>query len=137
MSTFIPEQLIEPLQLYEHAMSIYPDFNSELFQSQVSEILEMIIKHEYGDDILDAVSTTTAARQLATKDKRAAKVKSECRSWKGEEILQSKEKLAKIESEWLTMVPQEQIFECLNAYRNGTIWKTPGIRKTQSLLKVT
>ena len=25
------------------------------------------------------------------------------------------------------MVPQEQIFECLNAYRDGTIWKTPAV----------
>ena len=48
MLTFIPEQLIEPLQLYKHAMSIYPNFNSELFQSRFSEILEMIIKHKYG-----------------------------------------------------------------------------------------
>ena len=87
----------------------------------------MIIKHEYGNDIVDAVSTTTATRQLATKDKQAAKVKSERRAQKEEEILQSKEKLTRIKLDWPTMVPQEQIFECLNAYRDGTIWKIPPV----------
>ena len=88
---------LEPIQLYEHVLSIYPEFN--LFQSQCGELIEIILKHEYGNNVVDVVSTTSVERQQATKDKRAAKVKSDRRAQKEEEIIQSKEKLSKIESE--------------------------------------
>jgi hypothetical protein len=117
--------ILEPVRLHEHALSIYPEFN--VFQSQCDEVIEIIIKHEYGNDVIDAVSTTSVERQQATKDKRSAKVKSECRAQKREEMIQSKEKLSNIKSVWPSMVSQEQIFECLNAYRDGTIWKTPAV----------
>ena len=63
---------LEPIQLYEHVLSIYPEFN--LFQSQCGELIEIILKHEYGNNVVDVVSTTSVERQQATKDKQAAKV---------------------------------------------------------------
>jgi len=92
-----------------------------LFEEEPSRevLVNKIVAYEYGTEILFCLSTSRLSKNDQQKLNRRVQRDAIIRS--------AKEDLKNYEAAWPTQVSQSHIFECLNAYREGTIWKNPPI----------
>jgi hypothetical protein len=82
-------------------------------------MINKAVGYEYGPEIYLCLSSPS----LSINDRRKFKRRQE----KDATIQCANEKVDAYEAAWPTQVSQAHIFECLNAYREGTVWKEPPI----------
>ena len=86
-------------------------------------LINIIVEYEYGSSILKTLSEPVQVVSKTERVNERAKI-----SRREEKILKArtvKETLESFEASWPSLVPQTHILECLNAYREGTIWTDP------------
>ena len=83
------------------------------------DLINTVIKYEYGTEILLCLSTPPLSRNDRSKLNR--------RLERDTTIRTAKKELDAYEAAWPTQISQTRILECLNAYREGTIWSDPPI----------
>ena len=83
------------------------------------DLINTVIKYEYGTEILLCLSTPPLSRNDRSKLNR--------RLERDATIRTAKKELDAYEAAWPTQISQTRILECLNAYREGTIWSDPPI----------
>lgn len=103
--------------LYQHMLGIQPS-TFDLSMTDF-EVINEILHYEYGKNIMDALQV-----EQLTKSERK---KLERHELKQERVTNSKKQLEDLKENWPQIVPKDVIYQCLNAYREGTIWKTPAV----------
>ena len=86
-------------------------------------LINSVIQYEYGVEVFLCLSTSTLRRN----DERNLRIKEKRRLDKDAMIQNARGEINTYEAAWPTQVSQACIIECLNAYREGTIWKDPSI----------
>ena len=104
--------------LCEIVLALDPRLSFEQEPSRETLIIK-IVGYEYGHEILERLSTPPLSRNDQRKLNRRVE--------KDTMIQSTKEELDVYKAAWPSQISQELIFECLNAYRQGTIWKDPPI----------
>ena len=82
-------------------------------------LINKVVGYEYGTQIFLCISTPPLSRNNRRKLKRKLE--------KEATIQSAKQEVDVYEAAWPTQVSQTRILECLNAYREGTIWSDPPI----------
>jgi len=116
---------LSDVALYEHILSFFPKFDT--MTASNAQLIKQIVCYEYGNAIESAISTSLTSRQQLRDKAEATRKRVQRLRNKKDKMLQSKNELTKFQLEWPTVVPREHIFECLTAYREGTVWTTPPV----------
>jgi len=116
---------LSPYQLCGFVIALTPNFNN--FICQPVDLIEKIIHTEYGLELIYALNSSVQFQKEKTKEQYNNMLKRRRRENHRQVIEEKKKEQNKLEQEWPTVVPKDLILNCVNAYREGTIWVPPPV----------
>ena len=102
--------------LSEIVLSLCPTLKFEHEPTQ-ERLIRIIVENEYGSPIFKSLSKPVLSKKERARISRREEKISRVQTAKGA--------LESYEATWPLQVPQAHIFECLNSYREGTVWTDP------------